>query len=163
MRMDTTTESGWTNEAKEAFQRIKRKLRKLQTLAIPREGEELMLCLQQRNETASSVLMVKREGVQTPISYVSRPLQGIETCYTPTEKMVQALIHTTRSLRTTFRKHKVTVVTDGPMEEILKLSGREGRLAKWPAKIRTYDISYIHRKEAEGLVVKKFFRQGEQV
>ncbi|GKD21775.1 hypothetical protein Tco_1223478, partial [Tanacetum coccineum] len=51
----------------------------------------------------------------------------------------------------------------GPMEEILKLSGREGRLAKWAAKERTYDISYIQIKEAKGSVVKKFFGQGEQV
>ncbi|GJT16862.1 hypothetical protein Tco_0875568 [Tanacetum coccineum] len=49
------------------------------------------------------------------------------------------------------------------MKEILKLFGREGRLAKWAAEIRTYDISYIQRKEVEGSVVKKFFGQGEQV
>ncbi|GJU18520.1 hypothetical protein Tco_1146486 [Tanacetum coccineum] len=55
------------------------------------------------------------------------------------------------------------VVTDGPMEEILKLSEREGRLAKWAAEVRTYDISYIQIKEADGSVVKKFFGQGEQV
>ncbi|GJV21868.1 reverse transcriptase domain-containing protein [Tanacetum coccineum] len=77
--------------------------------------------------------------------------------------MVQTLIHTTRPLREIFRKHKVKVVTDEPMEEILKLSGKEGRLAKLVAEIRTYDISYILRKEAEGPVVKKFFGQGEQV
>ncbi|GJX78061.1 reverse transcriptase domain-containing protein [Tanacetum coccineum] len=59
----------------------------------------------------------------------------MEICYTPMEKRVQALIHTTRSLRTIFRKHKVKVVTDGPIEEILKLSGKEGRLAKWAAEI----------------------------
>ncbi|GKC01840.1 gag-pol polyprotein [Tanacetum coccineum] len=87
----------------------------------------------------------------------------MKICYTPTEKMVQALIYTTRSLRTIFRKHKVKVVTDGPIEEILKLSGREGRLAKWAAEVWTYDISYIQRKEAKGSVVKKFFGQGEQV
>ncbi|GJT35353.1 hypothetical protein Tco_0925772 [Tanacetum coccineum] len=29
--------------------------------------------------------------------------------------------------------------------------------------MRTYDISYVQRKEAEGPVVKKFFGQGEQV
>ncbi|GJZ20283.1 hypothetical protein Tco_0556873 [Tanacetum coccineum] len=74
MRMDTATQSGWTNEAKEAFQRIKRKLSKLQTLAIPREEEELMLCLRQRNEMVSSVLMVEREGVQTPVSYEAEGL-----------------------------------------------------------------------------------------
>ncbi|GJS66601.1 hypothetical protein Tco_0681165 [Tanacetum coccineum] len=46
MRLDAAIESGWMNEAEEALQRIKRKLNKLQTLAIPKEGEELMLCLQ---------------------------------------------------------------------------------------------------------------------
>nr|GEX25886.1 lactate dehydrogenase/glycoside hydrolase, family 4, C-terminal [Tanacetum cinerariifolium] len=81
----------------------------------------------------------------------------------PNEKRVQELIHITRSLRTIFRKYKVKVVTDGPMEEILKLSGKEGRLAKWAAEVHTYDISYIPRKEAEGSIMKKFFGQGEQV
>ncbi|GJT16453.1 reverse transcriptase domain-containing protein [Tanacetum coccineum] len=58
-----------TNEAGKALQRIKRKLNKLQTLAIPKEGGELMLCMRQRNETISFVLMVEREGVQAPVSY----------------------------------------------------------------------------------------------
>ncbi|GJT23244.1 hypothetical protein Tco_0893181 [Tanacetum coccineum] len=57
---------------------------------------------------------------------------------------------------------KVKVITDGPMEEILKLSEKEGRLAKWTTEIRTYDISYIPKREAEGSVVKKFFGQEEQ-
>ncbi|GKC77386.1 reverse transcriptase domain-containing protein [Tanacetum coccineum] len=106
-RMETAKGPGWTNEAEEAFQKIKRKLGKLPT-----------------------------EGTQIPVSYVSRPLQGMEICYTPIEKRVQALIHTARSLRIVFRKHKVKVVTDGPMEETLKLSGREGRLGKWATEIR---------------------------
>ncbi|GJU23355.1 reverse transcriptase domain-containing protein [Tanacetum coccineum] len=125
--------------------------------------EKITSILQQRSKTISSMLLVERVGIQIPVSYVSRPLQGMEICYTPTEKMIQALIHTTRSLRAIFRKHKVKVVTDGPMQEILKLSKREGRLAKWAAEVRTYDISYIQRKEDKGSLVKKFFGQGEQV
>nr|GEV66341.1 hypothetical protein [Tanacetum cinerariifolium] len=163
MRFETTEGSGWTNEAKKALQRIKRKLNKLKTLVVPKEGEILILCLCQKYETISFVLLVKRERIQIPVSYVSRPLQGMEICYTSTEKMVQALIHTTRSLRAIFRKHKVKVITDGPMEEILKLSEKEGKLAKWVVEIRTYDISYILIREAEGTVVKMFFGQGEQV
>nr|GEU69567.1 hypothetical protein [Tanacetum cinerariifolium] len=61
-----------------------------------------------------------------------------------------------------FLGYMVKVVTDESMEEILKLS-EGGRLAKWAAKIRTYVISYIPRKEVKGLVVKKLFGQGEQV
>ncbi|GKA25670.1 hypothetical protein Tco_0711779 [Tanacetum coccineum] len=49
------------------------------------------------------------------------------------------------------------------MKEIIKISGTEGRLAKWAVELRTYHISYVQRKEAEGQVVKKFFGQGEQV
>nr|GEZ68117.1 hypothetical protein [Tanacetum cinerariifolium] len=40
MRMDVATGSGWTNVAEEALQRIKRKLEKLQTLVILKEGEK---------------------------------------------------------------------------------------------------------------------------
>nr|GEX98791.1 hypothetical protein [Tanacetum cinerariifolium] len=125
-RMETTKESSWTNEAEEALQRIKRILSKLQALAVPKEGKDLMLCPRQRNEKISSVLLVERKGIQIPISYVN-------------------------------------VVTGGPMEEILKHFGGGRRRAKWAAKIRTYDISYIPRKKAEGLVLEKFFGQGEQV
>ncbi|GJR69843.1 reverse transcriptase domain-containing protein [Tanacetum coccineum] len=87
VRFETTEGSGWTNEAKEALQRIKRKLNKLQTLAVPKEGEIMMLCLCHKDRTISSVLLVEREGIQIPVSYVSRPLQGMEICYTPMEKM----------------------------------------------------------------------------
>ncbi|GKF79027.1 hypothetical protein Tco_0234595, partial [Tanacetum coccineum] len=69
----------------------------------------------------------------------------------------------TRSLRTICRKHKVKVVTDGPIEEIMKFFGKKRRLAKWATEIRTYDISYIPRKETKGLVMKKFFGQGENI
>ncbi|GJW18256.1 reverse transcriptase domain-containing protein [Tanacetum coccineum] len=43
-RMEIAKGYGWTNEAEEAFRRIKRKSGKLPTLAIPKEGEDLMLC-----------------------------------------------------------------------------------------------------------------------
>nr|GEU32794.1 reverse transcriptase domain-containing protein [Tanacetum cinerariifolium] len=113
--------------------------------------------------TISSALLIEREEIHIPVSNVSRPLQGMDIYYIPMEKRIQALINTTRSLRIIVRKHKVKVVTDGPIEKILKLSKKERRLAKWAAEIRTYDISYSLRKEAEGLVIKKFFGQGEHV
>ncbi|GJU55808.1 gag-pol polyprotein [Tanacetum coccineum] len=78
----------------------------------------------------------------------------MELCYPLMEKMVQALVHTTRSMRGIFRKLKVNVVTDRPMEEILKLFGREGWLAKWAAEVRTYDISgnIQPKQEASGKI-----------
>ncbi|GKG42605.1 hypothetical protein Tco_0476903, partial [Tanacetum coccineum] len=57
VRFEATEGSGWMNEAKEALQRIKRKLNKLQTLAVPKEGEILMMCLCHKDETISSILL----------------------------------------------------------------------------------------------------------
>ncbi|GJU62787.1 hypothetical protein Tco_1244622 [Tanacetum coccineum] len=59
----------WTSEAEEAFRKIKRKLQKLPTLTMPKEGEVSILCLQQKSETISSMLLVEKRGVQIPISY----------------------------------------------------------------------------------------------
>nr|GEY32267.1 hypothetical protein [Tanacetum cinerariifolium] len=52
----------WTSEAEEAFQKI-RKFQKLQTLTMLKEGEVPKLCLQQKSETISSMLLVERKGV----------------------------------------------------------------------------------------------------
>nr|GEY58550.1 hypothetical protein [Tanacetum cinerariifolium] len=55
------------------------------------------------------------------------------------------------------------VVTDGPMEEALKSLGTTRRLALWAAELRTYHISYIQRKEAEGQTVKRQRKKELQV
>nr|GEW67818.1 hypothetical protein [Tanacetum cinerariifolium] len=65
--LDAAKESNWTTEATKAFQKIKRKLTKLPTLTVPRQGEDLMVCLRPRSEMTSSVLFVERNKVQTPI------------------------------------------------------------------------------------------------
>ncbi|GKE70191.1 reverse transcriptase domain-containing protein [Tanacetum coccineum] len=76
-------------------------------------------------------------------------------------KTILALIHKARSLRTTFWKHQIKVMTNNPMEEVLKILGTRGRLAKWAAKIRTYNNSYVRTNEAEGRMVNKFLKQKE--
>ncbi|GKE74983.1 gag-pol polyprotein [Tanacetum coccineum] len=128
---------------------------------MPKEGEPLMICLQQGSKTISSALFVEKGGVQVPVFYICRPLHGPKTYYTTTEKAILTLIHTIRSLKTIFQKHKIKVVTDEPIREMLKISGTNGRLAKWAAELRMYDVSYILSKAAEGQVVSKFFRQKE--
>ncbi|GJY84323.1 hypothetical protein Tco_0497699 [Tanacetum coccineum] len=59
--------------------------------------------------------------------------------------------------------YMVNLVTNGPMGEILESSGSSGRPALCVVELKTYHISYVRREEAEGKIVKKFFRQGEQV
>nr|GEX87600.1 hypothetical protein [Tanacetum cinerariifolium] len=74
---------------------------------------------------------MKRGSILRRGGHKNRPLQGLEICYTPTKKSMMALIYTVRSLRKIFRTYKVSVVTDGPIEEMLKISGTTERLATW--------------------------------
>nr|GEV98701.1 reverse transcriptase domain-containing protein [Tanacetum cinerariifolium] len=65
---------------------------------------------------------------------------------------------TSRSLRTVFRKHKVKVVTDGCMEETLKLSGREGGLGKWATEIRIGIIMISLEEKMYSYVIRLKFK-----
>nr|GEV26020.1 hypothetical protein [Tanacetum cinerariifolium] len=86
----------WTERAEKAIQKLKWEMGKLPTLFVLKGDETLMVCFLPKSETVSVVLFIERDELHVPIHYVNRPLQGMEMCYTPTEKVVLALIHTTR-------------------------------------------------------------------
>ncbi|GJR71357.1 hypothetical protein Tco_0083722, partial [Tanacetum coccineum] len=116
--LDAAEISGWTIEATESFQKIKRRLAKLSMLAVPKEGE--LAIVDDRN-----LLHSDREGGPN---------------ISPYDKV----------LEDNFAKAQSQSRNRCPMEEMLKLSGTKGRLAKWVAELRTYHVSYVQRKEAEG-------------
>ncbi|GJR79126.1 hypothetical protein Tco_0149911 [Tanacetum coccineum] len=177
MRFEATEGSGWTNEAEKALQRIKRKLNKLQTLVVPKEGEILMLCLRQKDETISYVLLVERDEIQIPVSYVSRPLQGMEICVTPPNWVAAEYGFGVGKLGSfvSFRE----MITSQLQEKLWLYDEVRTRLCLfchhqigedcWDFRFDDYKINIrmkqegLKSREAEGSVAKKFFRQGEQV
>ncbi|GJT60432.1 reverse transcriptase domain-containing protein [Tanacetum coccineum] len=66
----------WSQEAEGAFQKLKQHLQSLSALIVPIPGETLTLYLAASHETVSSVLVAEREGIQRPIYFVSKALQG---------------------------------------------------------------------------------------
>ncbi|XP_021999560.1 uncharacterized protein LOC110896640 [Helianthus annuus] len=78
-----------TPEAEAAFQKMKECLIKLPTLTAPFEKEPLILYLSSSDKAVGSILLVERDGVQTPIYYVSRVLTDSETRYSTMEKDVR--------------------------------------------------------------------------
>nr|GEU32900.1 reverse transcriptase domain-containing protein [Tanacetum cinerariifolium] len=59
---------------------------------LKKKIEELVIYLAATKEAVSAVLMTKRDEKQMPIYFVSRASQGPEINYTPTEKLILALI-----------------------------------------------------------------------
>ncbi|GJT35299.1 reverse transcriptase domain-containing protein [Tanacetum coccineum] len=89
----------WTMEADEVFKQMKQLIAKLPILTAPMEKEELIVYLAAVKETVSAVLMTEREAKQMPIYFVSRALRGSKLNYTSMEKLVLAVVHASKSLK----------------------------------------------------------------
>ncbi|KAD4586584.1 hypothetical protein E3N88_24185 [Mikania micrantha] len=107
LKKETEKEFQWTVEADQAFQALKKCLEELPALTAPRQGEVLQLYLSASEKAVCSVLLVERDGIQTPVYYVSRALTPPEINYTMLEKLVLALVHSSRRLRRYFQAHQV--------------------------------------------------------
>ncbi|KAL0434288.1 UNVERIFIED_CONTAM: hypothetical protein Slati_2763100 [Sesamum latifolium] len=79
------------------------------------------------------------------IYYVSKILNGAEGRYTPIEKMVLALVITTKRLCPYFLSHPIGVKTNVPLEQTLGKPNTSGRLVKCAVELSEYDISYLSR------------------
>ncbi|XP_071924890.1 uncharacterized protein [Coffea arabica] len=80
---------------------MKEYLHHLPTLTSPRPGDKLYLYLSAADEAVSAVL-IREEGVQMLVYYVSRVLRETKTRYTQAEKLVLALIHVAREYDLSF-------------------------------------------------------------
>jgi len=73
------------------------------------------------DHTVSAVLL-RDQGMQQPVYYISKTLVHAETRYLPLEKLVLALVHATRKLLHYFQAHIVYVLTQYPLQSLLKIS-----------------------------------------
>ena len=118
-------------------------------------GEDLFMYLSV-SEHAVSAMLLKDQGVQQPIYYVSKTLVDVETRYLPLEKFVLALVHATRKLSHYFQAHTVYVLTEYPLQLLLKRSNFTGRVAKWGTQLGSFDVRYRPRSSVKGQVLVDF-------
>ncbi|KAJ0867049.1 putative nucleotidyltransferase, Ribonuclease H [Helianthus annuus] len=140
----------WTAEAENAFREMKECLIQLPTLTAPRKDEPLILYLSAADNAVGAVLIVEREGVQTPIYYISKMLNDPETSYSIMEKLVLALVHASRRLRRYFANHVITVLTNYRIGPILSKPDISGRLAKWAIELGAHTLHYKPRPAIKG-------------
>ena len=70
-------------------------------------------------------MLLRVRGVQQPVYYISKTLVDAER-YLPLEKLVLALVHATRKLPQYFQAHTVYVLTEYPLQSLLKKSDFTG-------------------------------------
>ena len=98
----------------------------------------------------SSALVREEHGVQFPIYYTNRALQGAEGRYSRIEKLAFALITFARRLRPYFQAHTIVVLTDQPLRMILGQPETFGRLMKWALELEEFEVIYRPRTAIKG-------------
>ena len=77
-------------------------------------GDDLFMYLSVSEHVVSAMLL-RDQGLQQPVYYISKTLVDAETRYLPLEKLVLALVHAMRKLPHYFQAHTVYVLTKYPL------------------------------------------------
>ena len=101
-----------------------------------------------------SLVLVRMEiEVQRSVYYVSKSLQEAEVCYLPLEKAILAIVHATRKLPYYFQAHTIVVLTQLPLQSLLRRSNYIGRVAKWGTILGAFSIKYLTHTAIKGQVL----------
>ena len=126
----------WTTKADQAFQKLKENLSTSPILTPPEKHEPLLLYIAATTMVVSTAIVVERaeEGhvykVQWHVYYISEVLSESKVKYPHVQKLLYALLITSRKLCHYFDKNKVTVVSNFSLGDVLCNRDATGRISK---------------------------------
>jgi hypothetical protein len=110
-----------------------------------------MLYIAATTTVVSTAIVVKREEghaykVQRPIYYISEVLIDSKIRYPHVQKLLYALLITSRKLQHYFDGHMITVITDFPLGDILRNRDSTRRISKWAVELGALNVDFTPRK-----------------
>ena len=84
---------------------------------------------------------------------MSKSLHEAEVRYLPLEKAILAVVHATRKLPHYFQAYIAMVLTQLPLQALLRKAGYTRRIAKWGTILGAFDIKYMPRTSIKGQVL----------
>ncbi|XP_074364623.1 uncharacterized protein LOC141705630 [Apium graveolens] len=135
----------WTDECQMSFKELKKYKVQAPLLAKLVQNETLYLYLVVFERALSVVLVKKEAKTHKHIKYVNKILHAAELNYLTIVKFALALVMTLRKLRPYFEAHKIEVLKNKPLRNIIHSSKVSGRLIKWAIELEEFDIKYKPR------------------
>ena len=80
--------------------------------------------------------------MQRPVYYVSEVLTESKFRYLHMQKLIYAILISSRKLRHYFHEHKITVVTEFPLANTLRNRDTTGRISKWAVELGALNIEF---------------------
>ena len=149
----------WMADCQQAFEELKRYLSSPPLLSLTKPGEELFLYLAVSPAAISTALVREKDGVQKLEYFTSRALQGVGEQYSLMEKLAFALVTTTRKLKPYFQEHTMIVLTNKPLQQVMRSPEAARRMVLWAIELSEFDIQYRLQTTIKGQVIANFIAE----
>jgi hypothetical protein len=93
---------------------------------------------------------------QVLIYFISEALAGFKKYYSEMEKIWYAVVLSTRKLRRYFEAHRVRVLTNQPLNDILGDQDCSGRIGQWAMELSKHVVDFEKRNAIKSRVLADF-------
>ena len=139
-----------TQEAREAFEFLKKQLVAPPVLALPKRGCPYMIDPDASTYQLGATLLQQQDPSKPiewrPIGYCSNTLNSAEQNYSATERECYSVVSAVTTLRSYLEGQKFTVRSDhDALRWLLTLTEPSGRLMRWRLRLSEFDFEIHYR------------------